>query len=292
VTSTSTRFASLSDPESLRVFASKLREGIYIVSRDGRILDANPAFLEMLGVDALAEFGDVRALDLYVDPQRRGEQMEMLDREGSVREFEIVLRRADGGERTVLDTCYLIADPDTGEEFIHGIVIDITARKELESRLLEMSTRDPLTGVLNRRYLMELERSLEVNPSAMCGCIFVDIDHFKQYNDTHGHHEGDDVLVRIARFLTRYSRFEEVVIRFGGDEFVVIIRDADEARTKLVAERLRAEALERAPVPFSLGWAAREPGESLQALLDRADQRMLAVRVHKRHLDQRRRTPA
>jgi diguanylate cyclase (GGDEF)-like protein/PAS domain S-box-containing protein len=288
---TNARFRSLSDPESLREFASKLREGIYIFSRDGRILDANPAFLAMLGVSSLEELGP-NVADSLVDPRRRAEEISLLDRDGSVREFEVTLTRPDGGRRTVLDTCYLIRDPETGEEFIHGIVIDITGRKELEAQLRDMSTHDPLTGALNRRYLTEIEESFSRDPLLRCGCVFVDIDHFKLYNDLHGHAEGDEVLKRLVRFLMRYSRSEEAVIRLGGDEFVVILHGADAAETKIVADRFRAEALEHAPVPFSLGWSAREPGESVQRMLDRADRGMMAVRVTKRQSDPRSRLPA
>lgn len=288
---TPTRFRSLSDPESLREFAKNLREGIYITTRDGRILDANSAFLEMLGVESLSDLAEYGASSLFVDPARRREEMACLDRDGSVREFEFTLRRPDGQTRTVVDTCYIIRDPDTNEVFIHGILVDITARKQLEARLLEMSTHDALTGALNRRYLMDVEQALARDPDAACGVIFVDIDHFKVYNDRWGHHEGDEVLKRMARFLMRHVRSEEAVLRIGGDEFVVILNNADREQTELVADRLRAEALERAPVPFSLGCASREPAEPLQSILDRADAGMMAVRVIKRKTDPRQQRP-
>ena len=284
---TSKRFRSLSDPESLREFAKNLREGIYISTSDGQLLDANRAFLEMFGVQSLSELGEFGASSLFVDPARRVAQQKLLERDGSVREFEIEMRRPDGETRTVLDTCYLIHDPETGEGFIHGILVDITSRKRLEATLVEMTTHDALTGALNRRFLMQVDQGLARDPARKCGCLFVDIDHFKIYNDRWGHLEGDEVLKRMARFLMRSVRVEESVIRIGGDEFVVILHDTDAAETKLVADRLRAEALERAPVPFSLGWAAREYGEPLQRFLDRADQGMMEVRVVKRLTDPR-----
>ena len=237
---------------------------------------------------APSDLGEFR-LDLFVDPSRRTVQMELLDRDGSVREFEIEMRRPDGETRTVLDTCYLIHDPETGEGFIHGILVDITSRKQLEATLVEMSTHDALTGALNRRFLMQVDQGLTRDPDRKCGCLFVDIDHFKIYNDQWGHLEGDEVLKRMARFLMRSVRVEEAVIRIGGDEFVVILHDTDAAETKLVADRIRTEALDRAPVPFSLGWASREPGEPLQRVLDRADQGMMQVRVVKRLTDPRQR---
>ena len=158
-------FAACAIPTACASSPRQLREGIYIITRDGRILDANPAFLEMFGVGSLREFGG-RASDLFVDPSRRVEELRLLDRDGSVREFEIVVKRPDGAKRTVLDTCYLIRDPETGEEFIHGILIDITSRKALEASLREMSTHDPLTGALNRRYLAELEQRFSARSRA------------------------------------------------------------------------------------------------------------------------------
>lgn len=284
------RFRSLSDPESLREFARNLREGIYITTRDGRLLDCNAAFLEVAGVTSLDQLGEYGAANLFADINRRVEELRLLDRHGHVREFEIALRRPDGTIRTVLDTCYTIRDPDTGESFIHGIVVDITARKELEASLLDASRHDALTGALNRRYLVELEAKFTIDPLFACGCIFVDIDSFKIYNDRYGHVAGDEVLKRMTRFLMRHVRAEEAVLRVGGDEFVVLLEGADAEQTKLVADRLRNEALERAPVPFSLGYASRTPAETVQQLLDRADQGLMAVRVIKRNTDPRQQT--
>jgi diguanylate cyclase (GGDEF)-like protein/PAS domain S-box-containing protein len=281
------RFRSLSDPDSLREFAKNLREGIYISTRDGRLLDCNAAFLRVAGVSSIAELGEFGAANLFVDINQRLEWMRILDRDGSVHEFEMVLRRANGETRTALDTSYLIRDPDTNAEFIHGILIDITARKALEASLYEASRRDALTGALNRRHLSEVEEAFDADPALHYGCIFVDVDNFKSYNDEWGHHEGDEVLRRIAFFLGRYLRADESVVRIGGDEFVILLAGADEEHTRQVAERLRVEALDRAPVPFSLGYASRHHGETVQRLLDRADQALMAVRVVRRRTDPR-----
>ena len=281
------RFQSLSDPDSLREFARNLREGIYISTLDGRILDANPAFLEMYGASSLSELEGFTGAELVVDPGRHREQMALTERFGSVREFEVMILRLDGETRTALSTCYLTRDPATGERFVHGILIDISARKSLEAKLLEMSTHDALTGALNRRHLLEIEETFQRDPDTPFGCLFIDIDQFKLFNDTHGHQKGDEVLVRMARFLMRHVRAEESVVRIGGDEFLVLLHNADLAATELVAERFREEALRTAPVPFSLGYSSREPGESLPHLIDRADLGLMAVRVERRMSDPR-----
>src|SRR5437868_13705559 len=93
------RYRSLSDPESLREFAKNLGEGIYITTPDGRILDANPAFLEMFGVQSIDEFAGMSAYDLFADPKRREDELQVLMRDGRVKEFEFEIRRPDGEVR-------------------------------------------------------------------------------------------------------------------------------------------------------------------------------------------------
>ena len=281
------RYRSLSDAESLREFAKNLGEGIYITTPDGRILDANPAFLDMFGVKSLADFAGLSAFDLFVDPKQRELELKLLERDGRVREFEFQIRRPDGELRWALDSSYVVTDPDTGERFCHGVLVDITARKRLEADLIDLSTHDALTGCLNRRYLDQIDEEFRREPAKPWGCIFVDIDHFKRYNDEHGHQAGDRVLVRMARFLMRHVRAEEAVVRVGGDEFVIVLTGADSGRTRRVADRLKHSALKSAPVQFSLGWASREPAEPLVRLLDRADRGLLNVRVEQRIDEQR-----
>lgn len=277
-----TLYRSLSDAESLREFARNFGEGIYITTPEGRILDANPAFLEMFGVRSLEDFAGLSAYDLFVEPRQRDLELTLLERDGRVKEFEFQIRRLDGEARWVRDTSYVVSDADTGEKFCHGVLVDITARKRLEAELIEMSTHDALTGCLNRRYFDQLDAEFRHDPAARWGCVFVDIDNFKRYNDEHGHQAGDRVLVRMGRFLMRYVRAEEAVVRIGGDEFIIVLVGADAKRTRRVTERLKRSALQSAPVPFSLGWAARDAGESLTKLLDRADRGLLNVRVEKR----------
>lgn len=281
-TPVSGKHRSLQDAEGLRVLVANLREAIYISDARGVILDANPAFFEMLGVSDLDELGQYGLADLIADPARRAEELSIVERDGAVREFELQIILPDGRGRTVLDTTFALQDPDTREMFYHGIMVDITQRKEIEEQLRHESTRDPLTGCYNRRYLHQLEERFANDTTSRWGCIFVDIDHFKQYNEAHGHREGDTTLMRMSRFLMRQIRAEESVIRIGGDEFLLLLDDADDASTEAVAVRLQQAALRTAPVPFSFGWAARQDGEALRQTMHRADKNLLAVRVVER----------
>jgi len=279
------RYRSLDDPETLRLLAHSLGEGIYVTDRDGHILDCNPAFLEIFGVSSLKELEQFHASDLLVDPERRKLEMSLLERNGSVRDFELEIVRPDGQRRTVLDTTYQVKDPDTGEVFNHGVLIDITRRKELEDQLREQLTRDALTGCYNRRFLLDLQDEIKGRAETRWGCIYLDIDHFKQYNDRHGHRNGDQVLQRMARFLMREVRAEEPVIRMGGDEFLIVLTADNAARTETVATRLHNAAAHSAPVAFSLGWAERIGDESFEQTVERADKKLIGVRVLSRSGD-------
>lgn len=276
---------SLDDPETLRLLIRSIGEGIYITDSKGRFLDANAAFLDIFGVASLEELQKYEVPQLLSDPRRREQELAILASEGSVREFELEIIRPDGLRRTVLDTTYQVRDPETGEVAFHGILFDITNRKELEERLREQLTRDALTGCYNRRFLFDLEADFRAGGEVSWGCIFIDIDHFKGYNDRHGHASGDQVLQRMARFLMREVRKDEPVIRLGGDEFLIVLAGENASRTGAIAERLRQAAARSAPVAFSLGWATREGDESFEQTIERADHVLINVRVLSRSGD-------
>ncbi len=273
--------ARLDDAETLRQLVRSLQEGIYITGEDGTILDANPAFLEIFGLSSLAEARRTRVQD-KVDPVQYRLEREVIALEGRVRSYELSVRRPDGEVRTVLDTCYSVLDGETGRTVYHGVLVDISHRKELEHRLEELSLRDPLTGCYNRRYLVRLRQRLET-PAACFGALVVDVDDFKSYNDRLGHQAGDAILQRLAAFLAENVRAEDAVLRWGGDEFLLLLfRETDEA-VEEVARRLR-ELGESAELPsFSIGWAARTAGESLDQTVARADHALLSVRSAERH---------
>ncbi|HET7771633.1 MAG TPA: GGDEF domain-containing protein [Chloroflexota bacterium] len=163
-------------------------------------------------------------------------------------------------------------------------------RLRLADKLLAENARDPLTGLNNRRALAEIyERERvrwqhaarrggdgEKQPLAV---LFADIDNFKSINDTHGHMVGDDVLRSVALTLTAVSRGTDVVARFGGDEFVMLLPEAGRQGAERVAARVR-ELLEKnapGPVPFSvsIGTAVMDgKAITLEQLLERADKAM------------------
>jgi len=280
------RFQSLQDPETLRLFIENLREGVYITNEVGEILDANPACLEILGVSSLEELRRHRAQDLFADPAQRDREMELLADAGEVRELELTLRRPDGEERTVLDSCHVMRDAETGQLLYHGILTDISGRKQLESRFHEASLRDPLTGCYNRRFLGEIQKRLSAFET--WGTIVVDVDNFKELNDDFGHQAGDEALVKVSRFLQMNARAEDAVVRMGGDEFLLLLLGASAHYVAEVGQRLRLTAVEQDIPSFSLGWATRHGTESLERTIDHADRELLQIRLFERRSRQKR----
>lgn len=281
---------SLKDAETLRMLVWNLPAGIYITSAKGEILDVNPGCLELFGVPSLQELRKHSAQDLYVDPAQRERQMQLLERKGYISDFEIQLRHPESGQvRTVLDTCYSVPNLETGDLFYHGILLDITERKELEGQVEELSIRDPLTGCFNRRYLDRVETCL-VGDETPWGAIVVAIDHFREYNIEHGHRAGDELLMRMSSFVHRQVRTEDVVVRTGGDEFLVLLVDESAPSTEVVAQRMQDQSREAAPAPFTLGWAVREGQENVEQTIHRANEHLIQVRIKERGLRRRRRS--
>lgn len=158
------------------------------------------------------------------------------------------------------------------------------ANIRLREALRKQSIIDPLTGLFNRRYLEEtLEREVRrASRSEQClGVMMLDLDHFKKFNDTFGHDAGDAVLREVGLFLKRSVRAEDIVCRFGGEEFVLILPLADSTITLARAERIRSKLHELTIlhegkplglVTMSLGIAVLpQHGGSAKALLEAAD---------------------
>jgi diguanylate cyclase (GGDEF)-like protein len=144
------------------------------------------------------------------------------------------------------------------------------------TELEQLARSDPLTGLANRR---ELERQLErelaraARSSTEVALLMIDLDHFKLYNDTHGHLAGDEVLCQAARAWEKRLRSSDLLARYGGEEFVVVLPDCDLDDARDLAERVR-EVLPHHQT-CSVGIAAWDGQESGQALLRRADRALL-----------------
>ena len=255
----------LDDPGTARHFLERLREGIYVSTPAGEILDANPAFLAILGARTLEELRASTAANWLADPAQRDRWKESLDRFGSVVDFELKVRRRDGEIRIVLDTAWVRVDPESGDVYYHGVLTDVTERKELETALDEQALRDPITGCYNRRYLSQATR--EEPPR---GCVVVEVDRSKAEEALPDDGSPDPVANRISRFLMRQSRAETTLVRMHSNEFLLLLREADDKTVANVIERLAFSASRELLPPFSVGGSTREESEPLTEAIRRA----------------------
>jgi diguanylate cyclase (GGDEF)-like protein len=167
----------------------------------------------------------------------------------------------------------------------------IRAGIQAEQTITQLSLRDPLTGLANRRFLHENERHLIAaakRSGKQLAVMVVDLDDFKAVNDTHGHAAGDEVLVTSARRMQQLLRESDVVARFGGDEFVIVMSQVDDAAAaREVASRVVSSL--RQPIPLAAGGTARVGAsvgiamccageETLSGLLNEADAALYAAK--------------
>jgi diguanylate cyclase (GGDEF)-like protein/PAS domain S-box-containing protein len=251
---------------------------------DGYFVELNDAWRRNLGYS----FAELRAVPFI-------ERVHPEDREATEAEAASLF---DGGETLNFENRYLAKDgswhwlrwssqlaPD--ESMVYGRAADITdfkrieaEREELLGKVQDMATHDSLTGLPNRRALEELlPREMaraRRSQSSLCVAI-IDIDHFKVYNDTHGHLAGDGVLRESAIAWDSALRAEDEIVRFGGEEFLVLLPDTEMAQAWEVIERLR-EATPRGQT-CSAGLAEWDFVESADDLLSRADKALYLAKA-------------
>lgn len=164
------------------------------------------------------------------------------------------------------------------ESSVQDLRTSLIEAEKLRTELREQAIRDPLTGLFNRRYLEETlahEVARAIRSRAPLSLVMFDMDNFKQLNDEFGHAMGDAVLRSVGRFVGKHVRAQDVVCRYGGDEFIVVMPDtALEGANAKASQLLSAlHALRMPEVGFSMGVAALpENGESSVALLRSVDE--------------------
>lgn len=156
---------------------------------------------------------------------------------------------------------------------------NIAERKRMEDELARQATRDHLTGVCNRRAfdaaLREAVRRAELSEEGFSLLIF-DIDHFKQINDRHGHDTGDAILKQLAERVAGSLRSTDLLARWGGEEFTILLPDTRLRGSRIFAERLRGQIAESRlsglRITLSMGITEYRPGDDMDGLLARADE--------------------
>jgi diguanylate cyclase (GGDEF)-like protein/PAS domain S-box-containing protein len=228
--------------------------GYVLACGEGRILDVNPALCTLSGYarEILIGWSLERLFEVF---PWGGLQQDQAGH-ASVQGTEAVLRHADGHLLHVLLNVSARCDDDGRLASVTGLMTDITGRKQAESRLHELATHDTLTGLPNRALLHErLQRMLDAcTPGDAIAVMFLDLDRFKEVNDSFGHEHGDVLLCEVAARLRKLLRPADVVARLGGDEFVVAAScRGGSASGAEAAAAIAAKLLEALTTPVTVG---------------------------------------
>lgn len=276
---------------------------------DGRIQEWNHACVKLFGIEEISAVQKYLWETIYSADEESmiKEDLRMIRIRNISDEVDLTYMHPDGYSRNILR--YVI--PIYGEDsIVVGCIrayVDITARKRLESelntqllfsqklnktleeqrtelaaanaRLSEMATTDPLTLLANRRHFwekLEADYSYARRHNLPLCLIMLDVDHFKSYNDSFGHPQGDELLKTLAGLICDTVRKEDIPARYGGEEFVIILPSTDKVGAEELAERVRTEVCEykwsQRTVTVSIGVSCLLPEMNrIEDLIDLAD---------------------
>jgi diguanylate cyclase (GGDEF)-like protein/PAS domain S-box-containing protein len=241
---------------------------IAVVGRDGTLVFASPAVDTLLGytpeevvggsIGAIVQAGEtdrlVRLVEGLSDNPGRSQTLDLLP-----------LRHHDGSSRWVAAT--LTNPPGQWGDSVVINMHDVTKQRELEEQLRHDALHDPLTGLWNRPAFAQYAEKACARASrdgSTLALLFVDLDGFKQVNDTLGHSLGDDVLIEVGKRLRSCLRGSEVLARLGGDEFTVLIERVSGARDAIeIADRIHASLTRPLEGPEGALWLGASVGIAL-----------------------------
>ncbi len=266
-------------PKWFLTLLDNANDGILLITPEAQILYASPSAQEIYGPTHETLIG--RSVLSFVHDIDQGRMVQALDglahQSGTTLTVELRCRRADGSWHwTECTGKNLLAEPA-----VNAIVItcrDIEVHKKCEQDLTALAVTDALTGLANYRRLMEVLDS-EIKrfdrTGRPCAILMLDLDGLKRINDTHGHLVGSRALRRLAEILLTSCRSIDTPARYGGDEFVVVLPEANLKVARSVAERIAdrlSSESETPPISVSVGIAmCPDDGETAEALLQKAD---------------------
>ncbi len=175
---------------------------------------------------------------------------------------DTILIARDGVERYIDDSAAPIMD---SERTIKGVVLvfrDSTEKKKEQDKILQLSYRDPLTGLYNRRYYEQIKKTVDNEPYYPLTLVLGDVNGLKLTNDAFGHDAGDQLLKKVAAVFRKTCREGDIITRLGGDEFILLLPKTDALNAKIIVDRLNEallkEEIRGLRVSVSFGYAIKE----------------------------------
>jgi diguanylate cyclase (GGDEF)-like protein/PAS domain S-box-containing protein len=290
--------------EFFKEMLDNLYDGVYFVDSNRTITFWNKAAEKITGYSGAEVIGRGCHDNILVHVDEKGNALcntncplKASINDGKGREINAFLRHKDGHRLPVLVKVNSIKDEQG--QVLGGIESfndnsSLVSIKERATELEQMALIDPLTGVGNRRYAnMSLSNKLSEYKRYgwNFGVLFIDIDYFKQVNDTYGHPAGDEVLKMVAQTLLSNMRSFDFVFRWGGEEFIVIVANVDSLKLRHSAERLRVMVQNaahntdqgRIRVTVSIGGTMAMGQDNEMSLLSRIDDFMYQCKLKGRN---------
>lgn len=279
-----------------KAIVDNIYEGVYFVDLERRITYWNKGAERITGYSADEVVGRLCSDNLLVHVDAEGRCLctaacplvDVMQQKCGHNAEQLFVHHKDGHRVPVAASISQIRDSD-GMPIGAVEIFSESANLDKDAGLIESLKRDSLidalTGLPNRRYLqMNLAGSLaEFERHGIgFGVVFADVDRFKQFNDDYGHHVGDKVLKLVGNTMGKCMRAYDMVGRWGGEEFLAVIRFTDTEQFRLVAEKLRVMVEQsffmhegdKLKVTITLGATHVRPGDCVDSLVDRADQLM------------------
>ena len=258
--------------------------GVEFLDRAGQV---RPEVMRMV----LTGYSDINAL---IDAVNMGRIYHYVTKPWDPDELSIAIRRALDVYRLSTENKRLLAELKRKNDELETRVRERTRElEEANEKLKQLAVTDGLTGLYNHRFFQEkLDQEMARgerfgHPVSLC---VIDVDHFKAYNDTHGHPRGDEVLKRVAFLLVENVREVDTVARYGGEEFVIILPETAKENAAAVAEKIRSivertefpreqtQPLGRLTVSVGVGSSPTD-AKSSQELMDRADEALFRAKA-------------
>lgn len=295
-------------PDRVRTAFDTLNEGLVVIDRNGRIMLSNKAF-RLLHPQAAQDLTGKSLAEQHwlVAPDAAQQQpwAQAMETRTSVTGYPLTIPQPDHSELKLIVNAAPVQDGDGklrgcmvsfhDETELHHANAQIrealtkleASRQQIEEQnveLVRLATRDPLTGCYNRRAFFSTAEpvlaQVREQERDLC-CVMTDIDHFKRVNDTYGHSIGDQAIIAVARILSAGLRTNDLLCRYGGEEFCILLPDTTPAQARDIMERLRAEiehhagssirSVEGLKFTSSFGMASLSSDLSLNELIERAD---------------------
>ena len=305
-----------------RNFVNTIKEGLFECSPsiDGEFTWINQAGARILGYKSSRQLIGKKIKDLFVNTHDLEQLFEMLNSKGEARDFNTVLRKSSGRQFNAEATFYFVEEEDNNLMWIEGILRDVTDRrrmedklkgysirlekevkektskiskhnnelKEINAKLHELTIHDGLTGIKNFRYfshVLDAEFKKAKRYKLPLSCIILDIDDFKFINDRFGHTTGDFALMKTAKLLEDTVRETDIVARYGGDEFTVILPNTNLESACVVGQKIlerfkkytfkkKSEVLGKISLSLGISTLSEEKTKTSKQMLEIADKAM------------------